>query len=769
MVQRKVANKLGIQHQAYHTKPSSCPHQDAKNKGTDLKKIMKKCRSIKVSEPMALRKTIYQPGKPPPPAQAHHNKLIKATNGSPNYMKSTSSSEAKKETSQVSSRNTQTGLQLDSKNLPSRRTSSTSGNKSATSLARTSSLKLVRTLTKTPSFKPARASARKCSRVALCSDMNVQKATCSSTLKDSKFPAYLMLNHGGTEYEGTSVIKVCPYTYCSLNGHHHTPLPPLKSFLKAKRRSMKTQRSMKMAALSPRRTKPCGDGTEGFDPPMKFFVEIYANSKGDDHDVDEATQMNALEADGSGCGNETASESLSQGSLNSESEIDFDENLEHGCETISQVDIIETLHEDLKRNDVDAEFRGIAAKEESSPWNFYDGDKQEGVPSVDVDHTTFEVIEMEWDEWPFSASQSGDEACSWTESDPGTGDSSDESDRNMTEEASEAGEDTKCFDTCSQISETLSYGQVSSTIMDEEEEEEHTEIDSTIPSSTEDLNGETTSGKEKMVENGVPGTFKEVSEADSPLQVPENIGTVYLKDEGFEERERFQLEQEEINEDYNEVQISGDLEAAQTVTICDLCPEMELPIGETEEKIEAGKDGNEVEDTQSDANNAIDESVSTHNVVDESHFAESQDHLDVAANNRSSLKPRSNAIANEDLADKHTNSKWRIGRKRREDEYEESREFNPREPNFLPVVPEADAERVDLRHQMMDERKNAEEWMLDHALQQAVTKLAPARKRKVALLVEAFETVLPLPITKCETHFKHSSTGFAHGRIQACN
>ena len=38
-------------------------------------------------------------------------------------------------------------------------------------------------------------------------------------LKDSKFPSYLMLNPGRTESEGTSVTKVCPYTYCSLNGH----------------------------------------------------------------------------------------------------------------------------------------------------------------------------------------------------------------------------------------------------------------------------------------------------------------------------------------------------------------------------------------------------------------------------------------------------------------------------------------------------------------------------------------------------------------------
>jgi hypothetical protein len=99
---------------------------------------------------------------------------------------------------------------------------------------------------------------------------------------------------------------------------------------------------------------------------------------------------------------------------------------------------------------------------------------------------------------------------------------------------------------------------------------------------------------------------------------------------------------------------------------------------------------------------------------------------------------------------------------------EEEREFNPREPNFLPVVPDPEAEKVDLRHQMMDDRKNSEEWMLDYALRQAVTKLAPARKRKVALLVEAFEKVLPTP--KYETHMRHTSATFSHTRpIQACS
>ncbi|XWS07581.1 hypothetical protein CRYUN_Cryun41cG0001200 [Craigia yunnanensis] len=962
MVQRKVPNKLGCQ--ADHIKseqrlgslkPSSCQHQDGKNKGTDLKKKMKKSRSIKPSDieglrSSPLRKTIAQPGKPPPlnvPAAAatpQKKSMIKAIDGSPNYMKSTSSSKAKKEGSQVSTRNTQTGA--DSKSL--RRRSSTgskisygSCNKPARTLTRTSSLKLVRTLTKSPSFKPARASNKKCSKVALCSDMNVHRTTCSSTLKDSKFPAYLMLNPGGTESEGTSIIKVCPCTYCSLNGRRHTPLPPLKCFLKARRRSLKTQRSMKMEALSPRRLEPSADCTEEFDEeqvlfgkepasngvdlgnspmsplmqgwPTDFFIEIYAKSKGNDVEATGgSTQMNAKGMDDSGCGNETAtendtdkpvSESLSEGSPHSE--IDFDENLEHCGEIISKVDITETLHEELKHNDVDEEFRGTLVKEESSSWNFTDGDKQEGVSSFDVDHTMFEVINMEWEEWQFSASEPGDEAHSSMESDLNIGDLSeshrnnlrdqfviisDESDRSIAKEILADGaeqvfeEDTACIDTCSQVSETFCYDQVSSAeemfeelvAMEEEEEEENTETDLigivTTPSSREELYEEPTSGNEKILENGVPGTANDVFEADFALEVPENCCSIDLKDEAFESTKQFQLhsfdklEQDENNEDYNVIRKPGDSEEDQTVAISDLCPEKELPSGKAGKVADAKllfgihdsshilpgadeDDNNEVEDNQNnqlcEVNNAIDESFSTQDTVDESLFAESQDHLsdgqhenthDVdnhsvleedqdeaklkvptsmdseeqnslrmhksslaegseevgkmelednatpglhvaetfpAASDKTSHKPRSKfsftrSNAKEELHDNHNNRKWTIGRKRHEENYEEPRKFNPQEPNFLPVLPEPDAEKVDLRHQMMDERKNAEEWMLDHALQQAVTKLAPARKRKVALLVEAFETVLP--ITTCETHLRRNSTGFAHGRsIQACN
>lgn len=74
-----------------------------------------------------------------------------------------------------------------------------------------------------------------------------------------------------------------------------------------------------------------------------------------------------------------------------------------------------------------------------------------------------------------------------------------------------------------------------------------------------------------------------------------------------------------------------------------------------------------------------------------------------------------------------------------------TRKLKFQQPQHLPLTPNPEPERVGLRHQMMDERKKAEQWMLDYAVQNIVTKLTPARKRRVAMLVEAFEAVVPFP------------------------
>lgn len=46
-----------------------------------------------------------------------------------------------------------------------------------------------------------------------------EKATCSSTIKQSRFNQHVQLQAGQTEAEKISLLKVCPYHHCSLHAH----------------------------------------------------------------------------------------------------------------------------------------------------------------------------------------------------------------------------------------------------------------------------------------------------------------------------------------------------------------------------------------------------------------------------------------------------------------------------------------------------------------------------------------------------------------------
>ncbi|XP_042058974.1 uncharacterized protein LOC121803359 [Salvia splendens] len=85
----------------------------------------------------------------------------------------------------------------------------------------------------------------------LWGSLEVARATCSSTLKGSKFPDYL---EGGAGLQGTSGLKVCPCNYCSLNGHLRALVPPLKCFVPARKRELKAKRSIKMKCQTPNAT-----------------------------------------------------------------------------------------------------------------------------------------------------------------------------------------------------------------------------------------------------------------------------------------------------------------------------------------------------------------------------------------------------------------------------------------------------------------------------------------------------------------------------------
>jgi hypothetical protein len=90
------------------------------------------------------------------------------------------------------------------------------------------------------------------------------------------------------------------------------------------------------------------------------------------------------------------------------------------------------------------------------------------------------------------------------------------------------------------------------------------------------------------------------------------------------------------------------------------------------------------------------------------------------------------------------------GRRRSQAGTDQTRPFKPKAPNFLPVETGPEAEKVDLKHQPASDPRDAEEWMVDYALRKAVRRLARAQKRKVEVLVQAFETVLPTAASEKE-------------------
>jgi hypothetical protein len=888
MVQRKVPNRLGIQ--ADHVKsdkllanlkkPSSSQYQDGKNRGADMKKKIKKSRSIKLSDIESLRssptrRNLSQPGKPPPaiPQKQQQQPLIKAPDGSPNYMKSTSCFEARKEQSQVSPRSTQTGSE--SKNMSRRSSSSSkhssaSGNKPARALTRTSSLKLARTLTKTPSFKPARASAKKSSRVVLCADMNAQRSTCSSTIKDSKFPPYLMLSPGATESEGTSVMKVCPYTYCSLNGHRHSPLPPLKCFLSARRRLLKTQKSMKMEVLSPRRAKPSSKGVGEIDAAkmisddksadkedveIEFFIEIYGKRKenGDKAeiidvagDVDEEVVKHSDK--------EQVAESLSDGSA--QSEVDFEEKLQQRGDVIAiEMETAESLPGEQVK-DADEEFLRILAQEKANMGSFCTG--------IEADVADSEATNMEWDEEHLSASELNSEAdysimtddesfvyvgCSSGIKNPDFHDDymikSDDIDSSCSEmilsdellqelfaeegasseaqsdddsalhvmhqnseihESSQASECLKCI----QLVSTEDAFEESKTAEEENGQSETNLISTKIPSVSmeEPIVEPRATSKDIQAKNKVAEINPQLGddETNCTSKAADEVSNdeqkhKTLQDDGDEMEEKEQADDSKILIEIQSSDVSCcNSEADQVGNSI----EENVDDGFTDETQNYLSDGQSesygvvedqnMEKDQGDAKNfkissSMDDEGQSNPVVIKSNSAEEsieevekmevEDYTSSGAADASTVAKGATSPETErkffpagsnptqELPDSCNSQKWTIRRKRHMKDEEELREFNPREPNYLPLVPDPEAEKVDLRQQMIDDRKNAEEWMVDYHLQQAVTKLAPARKRKVALLVEAFETVMPT--SKFETHLS-STAAFVHARhMQACS
>ncbi|KAI3739294.1 hypothetical protein L2E82_29697 [Cichorium intybus] len=613
MVQRKVSNKLSIKPHLLKSDTKLEHLRPLSPKSHDRKKIMKKPRPATVES------------QPPPPVRKKRVRDAGATpeKQSPNYMKSTSSFDARKE------------------------------RKISNDSEKVKSLKVVRTLTKTPSFKPSRP-LKKCSPVVL----SARRMTCSSTLKDSKFPSYLELSHGGSEVEGTSAVKVCPYNYCSLNGHHHTPVPPLRCFLAGKRRAMKTQKSFKVGCLSPRQTKP------GVKKNEENVTEVIFADEGPEGDMEVRPVTPVIEEE--------------------EENRDF------------FVEIYSKDREDLECSAMDWEDGYCSAssvddgKTLKSPEieGGDDDDREEQIEKNGFESLYSRLQEL-YDEESVSSG-------AWSESD---GDYDDESDslyqqmkinhQNETEEDENTGFEAKMdevqglnlptgdHEETSLESETVSDFNENSPEGNEKTDKHHTTIIYNIIQYNISIfiNGEKTehSKTDKLVTVQVPGTSGEVN--------PTVADELPADDQHIE---------------------SGE----QLDTSC-LTDTQESPEEECDES-QACSRSNSM-DFESDNQSEINEEPTSKS--DEKPEISGEDLPDSSNEEPASKSDETLAISGEELPESSIDLKESTRIKKTDKQMEDSGEYNLRGPNFLPEVADPDAETVDLKHQTIDERKNAEEWM----------------------------------------------------------
>ncbi|KAJ6852441.1 uncharacterized protein M6B38_255710 [Iris pallida] len=532
--------------------------------------------------------------------------------------------------------------------------------------------------------------------------LNPAKATCSSTLKDSKFPKALDLVAGGTEAQGKSATKVCPYAYCSLNGHHRELLPPLKHFIvSARRKSLETRKkSMELEGdpSSSFRVRGVGKDEKKEDTGQTALVglersvtpnEIYSSMQNDDTETPE-DMLRYEEEDDADQNSEPSDEDMYEKKFLDYVECDLrledarEENglgglLPNDCEELHVEDVLGKIS-----REVEAEIE-LGWDEEVESFLPEHSDKEEEAPEDD------DVVATSSPSGAFSLDPTADDAYVTDEANAelprGANDEvAERTDAMGLHDGSGGGAD----DADSSEGEDVCLSNASTSKGDYDLHRNWGVVGSVFESSREAVSEE----------------LEEDTETENTLDGPE-VQVIVVYQRSIEE---------------------GDGTSSSSVALhsqhSDSCDNF------TELEMQDFKCNAEVEDARENYKGS-----------------EQQEMVDI---------------------DDEMKARMRIIRKKTTEEQEETKEFNPRGPRFLAVEPDPEAEKVDLRHQMMDEKKNAEEWMIDYALRQALMKLAPAPKRKVSLLVQAFETVTPLH--DWEKSLQHATSGFGHARIiQACN
>ncbi|KAJ4978372.1 hypothetical protein NE237_009152 [Protea cynaroides] len=683
-----------------------------KGGGTKLKKQIKKSRSMKLLDFESLESSVMQqikfsfdesPGNVSSAAVTlQEQSLIKTPYLLPNYMKSTSSSDQRKEHLQVNKSPNES-------NLIHIKPSTASGHKQSRPQKKTSSLKPVRTLLKTSSLKSVRPSMKKNSDIALCSSPNADRATCS-------------------ELERISPMKVYPYTYCSLNGHCHTPLPQLKHFLSTMRHFLKTQKSLKLNIylyLGKR---------DGID----VFVETYAKPREDSampigrsiqDGNDEATILDII----------TSSAQDKPDDL-SYSNISLESNTPKNSNPVAEMDVATSQHDQFIQGQYannQSMFTADTKLDESS-IEATDVDRKEGQgvapPTDDEPNLIVYLPESKSPELQEELVSKPHDIVNNSEEFPAAGliqkQVHTENDESFNKECGYHHPKTDAED-------QSFYPSVPSNVSGEESDTSYCP-DANLFSSSEIAFEEPTTIMEER--DGAPKqdeTFNSMAHSAStedPLE--EFTASIDEKDEELQP-ENFFLEQPEPIP-IADVAVDALVNKQESNSLTFTNNLLGTDVGGDVEEEKQAEDSVEHDDhgeKSSQAENTIEEEetiqVEDDMESDATETIHRADNITGSKEDKKIVNKENNS--NQQLLMTSANLKTTMRGRRLIEDQEEQRKFNPREPQYLDIVPEPVPE-----------------------------------KRKVSLLVEAFKTDIPPP--KFETHLPNTSATFAHARpIQACN
>lgn len=773
--------------------------------GAEQKKKLKSLRSIKLasldgsSSRRESSSTYDQPSSPP-----------KETDVPPNYLKMTKSSDVRMLSSQSSPRKSKSSINgIDQSEIFNSFKPNGARNIPIIAFRRTSTLRPVRILAKVPSLRPKRPAARKCSEISDVSDSSIHRATCSSAIKDSKFHANVENQQEGGVSEEIPAMKACTYSYCSLHGHRHAA-PTLKR-LKSARRHVKSQRSKRLDALVHREGKVLGrkssheaekELTE--ETSSRKVMGLNADVKGER--VDEVAEV-ALQ--------EKQQQSEMAASLVADEESickASDSYLEdqHGLEPSptsqeahikqeSEEEIVECIYVEKNVND---KSEGSRSSEKAK------------FVSVGV-QTELELEELENE---LSAAdyivndpyeEASEAAVAFQENEdekrPLTGDLSHEHSSSHYEQLNSS----KTVDIDQEKEHARAIGTEGLASV-HEKMEENLESPGEPTDALPDLREEPILVCEKIDEN--QEALGETTEAFSGSLEEANLPCKNVDEdlESLGEPEVNSTSNDPYKSSFGRQKFNGLWYLIYQHMVSDVAEnggmESSVERDSKEEQVinaklspEFGQDpkgANDDEATQqerlqqSDAIKLLQEAISEileqsqdqcsirksagNNVnfdkkeMVEDHFTDRQSEKDLEVKEEmleAHLVPKAEeqrgvnagGRPNQLASKRWSNLKKYILMKRFIKAMEKTKNFGCRIQRYPSSEVSPEHEKVNLRRQPIGEKKNAEEWMLDHALQKAVSNLDPAQKRRVALLVEAFERVNPIPEGKTRQRMNASS------------